>query len=102
MALEASAAQYDYMVRGASGPLVRHVDDESSGETSVFVVTVEDGVDLDLATAAVGELWGVHTTVDVQLQRPLPALLRAWIDEHGDVDLERRLTLIERALSEPR
>jgi hypothetical protein len=43
-------------------------------------------------------VYGVHTTVRVDLPRSLPALLRSWVRAHADEDLLTSLAALETAV----
>jgi len=43
-------------------------------------------------------VYGVYTTVRVDLPRPLPAMLRNWVKAHADEDLVTSLAALEDAV----
>ena len=44
------------------------------------------------------KVYGVYTTVRVDLPRPLPAMLRNWVKAHPDEDLLGSLAALENAV----
>lgn len=71
------------------------VDDASIGGQTMIVVRLRADADVESAVAQLRDLWGVYSTIEVELDAPLPALLRSWIETHGDrregVDTKRSL-----------
>lgn len=47
------------------------------------------------------QIYGVHTTVDVALPRPLPAIIPAWVRNHQDENLPTSLAALETAIASP-
>lgn len=44
------------------------------------------------------DVYGVSTTVRVDLPRPLPAMLRNWVQAHAAEDLQTSLAALENAV----
>lgn len=70
------------------------VNDGSAEGVDLLEVTPEQGVDLEGLVAQIAEIWGVHTVVDADFGRPVVEVLREWVAEHGEPDLEAQLAPI--------
>ena len=81
-----------------SPPNIRDVNDHSTSLTGTrLVVTVERGSSLADARMFLDSIWGIRSSITVQLRRPIAELVRA-IAESPAADLSQRLALIEAAI----
>ena len=69
------------------------VDDASfglDGDADIWC-TLEEGADPHAVAEVLRRVWGITTTMDVELGLPLPQILRNWVREHAGDDLDARL-----------
>ncbi len=76
---------------------VADFNDASFGSQARIVVRLVDGADPDSVARQLRDMWGVHATINVELEAPLPTVLRTWVDRHGDIDLRKQLQPIAEA-----
>jgi DNA gyrase subunit A len=76
---------------------IADVDDASVGSQTHIVVRLTEGADPPSVTHQLRNIWGVHTTINVELEAPLPTVLRTWVDRHGDIDVREQLRPITEA-----
>lgn len=78
-------------------PLQNMADISRSGDDR-FLCIPDPGTAPELLRDLLQEFEGITTTVTVQLARPLPDLLRAWVRAHQDEDLLASLASLESAV----
>jgi len=76
---------------------IADLNDASFGSQTRIVVRLVDSADPDSVARQLRDMWGVHTTINVELGAPLPTVLRTWVDRHGDIDLRKQLRPITEA-----
>jgi DNA gyrase/topoisomerase IV subunit A len=93
------ASSIERRVRHASSDVlpIADLNDASFGSQTRIVVRLIDGADPELVVRQLRDMWGIHTTVNVELEAPLSTVLRTWVDRHGDIDLRKQLQPITEA-----
>jgi DNA gyrase/topoisomerase IV subunit A len=93
------AERYPALHRQARLPL-RDIRDESSGArgTDRIVCVPRRETSPEQLRDLLADFYGVYTTVDVALPRPLATMLRGWVRAHQDEDLLASLTVLEDAI----
>jgi DNA gyrase/topoisomerase IV subunit A len=94
------APRYPGLYRHARLPL-QNVRDESSSarDTDRIVCVPEPGASPEEVRDLLMDIYGVYTTVEVALPRPLAATLRGWVRAHHDEDLLASLAALETAIT---
>lgn len=76
---------------------IADLSDASFGSQTRIVVRLIGGADPDSVVRQLRDMWGIHTTINAELEAPLPTILRTWVDRHGDTDLREQLRPITEA-----
>jgi len=66
---------------------VTNITNLSAGDTVCLAVTAAPDADLDVLRDRLVEVWGVSIELRVRLPASLPEVLRRWVSQHGDEDL---------------
>jgi DNA gyrase/topoisomerase IV subunit A len=93
------APRYPDLHRHAVLPL-QDIRDESSTarDTDRIICVPRRGASPEQVREQLMDFYGVYTTVDVALPRPLPAMLKSWVRVHQGEDLLASLAALEDAL----
>lgn len=87
-----SGLERPHMVWGRRDRLpIRDVNDQSAGGTELLEVTLEPDVDVGAVVSAVLGIWDVHIVLEVDFGQPVVDILRGWVAEHGEHDLDAQL-----------
>jgi DNA gyrase/topoisomerase IV subunit A len=70
---------------------IADVDDSGFGGDTRIVVRLIEGADPESVASQLRDVWGIHITIDVQLDAPLPVLLRTWVERVGERNLREQL-----------
>jgi hypothetical protein len=76
--------------------------DETNDRTNLFgrlICIPRRGTDPEQLRDMLLELPGVYTTMPVKLPRPLPRLIREWVQASAHEDLPASLTALEQAIN---
>jgi DNA gyrase/topoisomerase IV, subunit A len=96
--MRAWAAEHPGLHRRTHLPL-RDVRDESSERHGdLLICAPAQGATAEQLREQLMDVYGVYTTVRVDLPRPLPAMLRSWVKTHADEDLLTSLAALEEAV----
>jgi DNA gyrase/topoisomerase IV subunit A len=82
---------------GSDALPITDLNDASSGGQTHIVLRFIEHTDPGSVARQLRDVWGVHTTFNVELEAPLPTMLQTWVARHGDTDLPEQLRPITEA-----
>lgn len=92
------AKRYPDLYRQAHLPLKDLRDESTALDIDRIVCVPEAGTNPDKLRDQLIDVYGVHTTVEVQLPQPLAVMLRGWVGAHQDEDILASLAALENAI----